>query len=202
MAHSNLSNSSIIGILLAGGFSRRFGAQNKLLQPLPNGHSVALSAAQALISALPNSVAVIRATESTLANQLRALGFKVVECETQHQQMSDSLKLGMVSAQAEFPQLTGLVIALADMPYIQAETIAHVAQQLTQARLVQPMYQGQPGHPVGFASDLIAELQLVEGDQGARAVLRAHQAEVLRFECQDAGILSDIDTPADLARTY
>lgn len=199
MAHSSLSNSSIIGILLAGGFSRRFGPQNKLLQPLPNGQSVAMNAAQALISALPNSVAVIRATESALADALTALGFKVVTCEEQHQQMSDSLKLGIESAQAAFPALTGMVIALADMPFIHTETIQQVAQRLAHALIVQPEYQGQPGHPVGFKCELIPQLMLVEGDQGARAVMRAHHADVLRFECHDAGILRDIDTPADLA---
>jgi len=198
MAQTPLSTSSIIGILLAGGFSRRFGPQNKLLQPLPNGQSVALSAAQALIGALPNSVAVIRTTESTLADALTALGFKVVTCEEQHQQMSDSLKLGIVSAQAAFPALTGMVIALADMPFIHTETIQQVAQQLAQAPIVQPEYQGQPGHPVGFRRELMPALLTVTGDEGARAVLRAHQAEVLRFECHDAGILRDIDTPADL----
>lgn len=189
----------VVGLLLAGGFSRRFGAQNKLLQPLADGQLMALSAAQALIQALPNSIAVIRAYESPLTGQLMSLGFKVVTCEEQHQQMADSLTLGVVTAQTHFPHLFGLVIALADMPYIQAATITRVAQQLTQARLVQPMFQGQPGHPVGFTSDLIPELLLVEGDQGAREVLRAHQAEILRFECQDTGILKDIDTPADLA---
>ena len=188
----------VVGLLLAGGFSRRFGAQNKLLQPLADGQLMALRAAQALIQALPNSIAVIRGYASPLAGQLMSLGFKVVACEEQHQQMADSLKLGVVTAQTHFPHLSGLVIALADMPYIQTATITRVAQQLTQAGLVQPMHQGQPGHPVGFASDLIPELLLVEGDQGARAVLRAHQAEILRFECQDAGILKDIDTPADL----
>lgn len=188
----------VVGLLLAGGFSRRFGPQNKLLQPLADGQLVALSAAQVLIQALPHSIAVIRASESSLASQLMSLGFKIATCEAQHQQMSDSLKLGIVTAQSCFPQLLGLVIALADMPYLQATTIKRVAQRLTQANIVQPMYQGQPGHPVGFGLDLIPELLLVEGDQGARAVLRTHQAEILRFECQDAGILKDIDTPADL----
>lgn len=188
----------VVGLLLAGGFSRRFGPQNKLLQPLADGQLVALSAAQTLIQALPHSIAVIRGSESSLTSHLASLGFKIVACEAQHQQMSDSLKLGIVTAQSCFPQMSGLVIALADMPYLQATTIERVAQQLTQTNIVQPMYQGQPGHPVGFGHDLIPELLLVEGDQGARDVLRTHQAEILRFECQDPGVLKDIDTPADL----
>lgn len=214
MIHPRPTQAPIVGILLAGGFSRRFGQQNKLLHALPDGQLIALSAAQALIKALPASVAVIRRTESALATELRELGFVVVQCEDKHQQMSDSLKLGVLAAQSAFPHLAGLVIALADMPFIQAETIKQVAAQLAQAsivqtsvdratmaqaKIVQPVWHGQPGHPVGFSSALIAELLTVEGDQGARAVIHAHQAEVLRWACEDAGILRDIDTPADLA---
>lgn len=199
MVHPLPTQPPIVGILLAGGFSRRFGSQNKLLQSLPNGQLIALSAAQALIAALPASVAVIRKTESALAATMADLGFVVVECEDRHQQMSDSLKLGILTAQSAFPHLAGVVIALADMPFIQAETIKQVAAQLAQASIVQPVWQGQPGHPVGFSSALISELLTVEGDQGARTVIRAHQAEVLRWACEDAGILRDIDTPADLA---
>lgn len=194
----DLTQHAVVGLLLAAGFSRRFGQQNKLLHPLADGQQVALSAANALIQALPNSVAVIRDHSSALVHPLKSLGFKLAYCETQHKHMSDSLKLGIATAQSEFPQMSGVVIALADMPYIQATTIERVAQHLGQARIVQPMLHGQPGHPVGFARDLMPELRFIEGDQGARAVLHAHSAEIYRFECEDAGILKDIDTPADL----
>lgn len=198
MTPPDLTQQPVVGILLAAGFSRRFGQHNKLLHPLSDGQQVALSAANALIQALPNSIAVIRDRASALVHPLKSLGFKLAYCETQHQHMSDSLKLGIVTAESEFPQMSGLVIALADMPYIKATTIARVAQHLAHTPIVQPIFHNQPGHPVGFASDLMHELRLIEGDQGARSVLQAHSAEIFRFECEDAGILKDIDTPADL----
>lgn len=194
----NHSQTTIVGLLLAGGFSRRFGPQNKLLQPLHNGQPIALAAAKALISALPKSVAVLRLPTTDLTEPMQALGFKVVQCQTQHQEMSDSLKLGIDLAIHAFPDLTGLVIALADMPLIQPATIQQVAQRLTPTNIVQPHYAGNPGHPVGFGCDWITALRQVEGDQGARNILRANQALIVRFDCPDAGILQDIDTPADL----
>jgi molybdenum cofactor cytidylyltransferase len=51
---------------------------------------------------------------------------------------------------------------------------------------------------VGFSRALVPALQQVEGDQGARAVLRAHQASLWQIPCEDIGIFQDIDTPADL----
>jgi molybdenum cofactor cytidylyltransferase len=199
MAHSTpISTASIAGILLAGGFSRRFGPQNKLTQRLPDGEMLGLRAAKTLVAALPGAIAVVREGEPAFTEGLIALGYRVVFCQTSHALMADSLKLGILSAQSDFPHLKGVVIALADMPYIQAQTIRQVASGLARATIVQPVIQGQPGHPVAFATSLMPELLAIEGDQGAREVLRAHAADILRLDCQDTGILKDIDTPADL----
>lgn len=192
------SDAPLVGLLLAAGFSRRFGVQNKLLQPLPNGECMAVVAARSLITALPHSVAVIRANVPELSAALKALGLIVVECGEQEQVMADSLKLGLNTVLTAFPQCAGVVIALADMPFIQPQTIQHVANALAQHPLVQPVMAGKPGHPVGFSRALIPELLRMEGDQGAREVVRAHQAQSIHIACEDPGIFRDIDTPADL----
>jgi molybdenum cofactor cytidylyltransferase len=38
----------------------------------------------------------------------------------------------------------------------------------------------------------------LRGDHGARPILERHRAEIELLECDDPGILVDIDTPADL----
>jgi molybdenum cofactor cytidylyltransferase len=38
----------------------------------------------------------------------------------------------------------------------------------------------------------------ITGDEGARAVIQRHANEVRLVDCEDPGILSDIDTQADL----
>ncbi|MGP1716530.1 MAG: nucleotidyltransferase family protein [Methylophilus sp.] len=190
--------SLIVGILLAGGFSRRFGQQDKLLHPLAHGLSVAETAARAFIDALPNAVSVVRQENTVLQQALVTQGYRVTPCEAKATEMADSLKLGVRAAQAAFPDATGFVIALADMPFIQPVTIRKVADQLKFSAIVQPTCNGQRGHPVGFASRFAQALLAVSGDQGAREVLRAHQHEVCLLACDDEGILQDIDTPADL----
>lgn len=66
----------MIGILLAAGFSRRFGIADKLLQILPDGRPMAVAAAENLIKAIPLTIAVLRPDNKGLAELLENTGLK------------------------------------------------------------------------------------------------------------------------------
>lgn len=189
----------MVGILLAAGFSRRFGAADKLLQLLPDGRPMALAAAESLIDAIPTSVAVIRPGNNELADLLEDAGLSVLFCSEQDQGMADSLVAAIrYSANFETAE-NAFVIALADMPYIQSDTISVIAARLNAgASIIIPTFNGQRGHPVGFAAKFRSELENLCGDEGARSIIKQHADEVELIPCNDAGILVDIDTAADL----
>ncbi len=190
----------MIGILLAAGFSRRFGETDKLLQALPDGRPLALAAAQNMISAMPLTIAVLRPDNETLAGLLAAAGLKIVFCDGQNTEMADSLSTAMRYVLQFEESGDGFVIALADMPFIQTHTITAVADAIKAgASIAAPVYLGQRGHPVGFAARHCHALAQLTGDEGARAILKRHPEEIRLIACNDAGILADIDTPADLA---
>ena len=189
----------MIGILLAAGFSRRFGAEDKLLHALPDSTPIALAAAQHLIAAMPVSIAVVRPENVLLAGLLRGAGLHIVFCAEDKPLMADSLAAA-IRYSAKFAQADhGVVIALADMPYIKPATISAVAQEIMQgAAIAMPTFNGQRGHPVGFSAEFRHALTQVTGDEGARAIVKQHAQRVKLISCDDAGILADIDTPADL----
>lgn len=190
----------MIGILLAAGLSRRFGKTNKLLHLLPNGASIGVTSAINLIDVLPVSIAVVQPDSQKLAAQLELAGLQVVTCMNE-QGMAYSLAAATKYA-AKLPESSGgFIIALADMPFIRPASIEMVAKKLSQENhsIVLPTYQGSRGHPVGFAAKFRSELEKLQGDEGARSVVKSHQDEVHAFECDDPGILMDIDTQADLA---
>ena len=190
----------MIGILLAAGFSRRFGASNKLLQVLPDGGLIALVAAKSLIEAIPLSIAVVRPENKALADLLQDAGLKVFFCAEQDTEMADSLSAAIKFSASFSESSDGVIIALADMPYISSQTISAVASKLIEgASIVIPTYQGKRGHPVGFSAKFRGELESLNGDEGARAILKRYPEEIFFLECDDSGILIDIDTPADLA---
>jgi molybdenum cofactor cytidylyltransferase len=190
----------VVGILLAAGHSRRFGAQNKLMQKLPDSRMLALASAQNLLAALPQSIAVVRSQHAELQSALTAVGMQLVVCGEHEQEMGDSLAAGIRHANKLYPQSSGFVIALGDMPYIQPQTIVEIANFIMAGRgIVMPSHQGMRGNPVGFAARFSADLLALNGDQGARILFERYPAEVERFECNDPGILLDIDTPKDLS---
>ena len=188
-----------VGILLAAGFSRRFGAEDKLMQLLPDGRPLALAAAQNLLAALPRTIAVVRPEATVLASLLTKAGAEVVTCAAHEVEMADSLAAGVGYAASHAEAGGGYVIALADMPFIQPQTIAAVAAALVNGAVIAaPAYRQQRGHPVGFAASLGAELERLRGDEGARSVLQRHRQQIQVLEVGDAGVLTDIDTPHDL----
>jgi len=113
--------------------------------------------------------------------------------------MADSLSAAIKFSAAFSESSDGFVIALADMPYIDSKTTAAIASKLSEgASIVVPTYQGKRGHPVGFSAKFRAELESLHGDEGARSILKRYPEEIIFLECDDSGILADIDTPADL----
>ncbi len=95
----------------------------------------------------------------------------------------------------------GWVIALADMPFVQAESIAAIVQALNNgAGIAVPTYQGRRGNPVGFSRQYLPQLLALTGDQGARSLFKIFP--VTEVAVNDAGILRDIDVPDDLALSF
>ncbi len=189
----------MIGILLAAGFSRRFGASNKLLHALPDGRPMALASAMRLIEAIPLSIAIVRPENRKLADLLQDAGLKVLFCSEQETEMADSLSAAVKFSAAFSESNDGFIVALADMPYIDSQTTAAIAFKLNEgASIVVPTFQGKRGHPVGFSAKFRGELESLHGDEGARSILMRYPEEIIFLECNDSAILADIDTPSDL----
>lgn len=186
----------IVGILLAAGRGTRFdpsGVHSKLMQPLPGGELVAVAAATNFLAALPVVLAVVRAGDP-LGPVLAGLGCRVVECRTADRGLSASLAEGLTATR----EASGWIVALADMPRVAPDTIARLAAALqTGADIAAPLWQGRRGNPVGFGRRHLPALLRLEGDRGARDLLKAFPA--VEVAVDDPGVCLDIDLPSDLA---
>ena len=92
------------------------------------------------------------------------------------------------------------LIALADMPFVRPTSIAALRDALAGgARIAAPYFRTRRGHPVGISGEFQNELEALGGDEGARKVLAAHDADVVKVPVGDPGVIRDIDQPGDLA---
>ena len=91
-----------------------------------------------------------------------------------------------------------------DMPLVQVKTLRTIAELMHNHAAaydaVQPVWQGQPGHPVAFSSRCAPQLLGLQGDWGARAILQQlyAQAKVHTLAVEDEGVVRDVDTLNDL----
>lgn len=183
-----------VAILLAAGAGSRFGG-GKLLHPLEDGVAIAAHAVRHLLAAGLAVTAVVRPGDFPLYEMLEQEGCMVTVCPDAARGMGVSLAHGVAATK----DAGGWIVALADMPRIRPETIARVAQALAAgAEIAAPEYQGERGHPVGFGKRFRHDLQALIGDSGARPVVQRNQALVQLIECDDPGVLLDIDRRGDL----
>lgn len=187
---------AIAVILLAAGAGTRFGGE-KLLHPLDDGVAIAAHAARNLLAATPDVIAVVRWGDFPLYDMLEQEGCQVTMFQGAERGMGASLAHGVAQARGA----DGWVVALADMPRIRPGTVKSVISALQQGALIAaPVHKGQRGHPVGLGAALREELLALDGDQGARAVVERHRDSVQLIECDDPGILFDVDRKSDIAR--
>ena len=185
----------ISAILLAAGSGSRFGG-GKLLAQMPDGTSIGVASWRNLAAAISRCIVVVRADDSALRDMFEAEGAEVVECSDAHLGMSRSLIAGIRATS----ETDGWLIALGDMPYISPRTISAVSDAIASKALIAlPTYHGSRGHPVGLSARLHDELLAVQGDEGAREVVKLHADDCQLIACDDdPGILRDIDTRADI----
>ena len=113
-----------------------------------------------------------------------------------HEGMGDSI----AAAVRATPDASGWLVLPGDLPLVRPETLQAVAAALATHIIAVPHYQGQRGHPVGFAASCREALLMLEGPQGAALVVRAQPDDaVANLELDDPGIVADIDTLQDLA---
>ena len=173
-----------IVIVLAAGRGERFRASG--------GHTDKL-----------NSLLAGRRVRDHVLEAVRASGlpWHVVErADTAHLAlpgMGDSIACGVRAT----PDAAGWLILPADLPLVEAATLRAVATCLQQGpdkEVVVPHYQGERGHPVGFAAGCGPELMALTGDEGARKVMQSHAP--LALAVQDPGCVLDVDTVERLAQ--
>lgn len=140
-------------------------------------------------------IAVVRPEDEEIKALLQTLEIETVTCEQSHLGIGHSIACGVAKA----PQASAWLIALADMPYIESDTLHTLANLIrTDVGITAPIYEKQRGHPVGFNNKYFDELVQLVGDQGTKTIIEANAKAFKGFVCRDSGVVRDIDFPEDV----
>ena len=180
-------------VLAAGKGSRFKGSAHKLEQALGDLSVLGRTLRNAVESHLPLVVVTTQALAAAAARIVAARDVVVVPQALSALGMGHSIAAG-IAARADAP---GWLLLPGDMPMVRPATLLAVAAALEQHPVAYAQYQGRRGHPVGFAAELYSELMLLSGDEGARRIVARYPA--IGVDVEDAGVLLDLDTEADLA---
>ena len=182
-------------LVLAAGLARRFGS-DKRLATLADGRRVIDAHLDQISSCGLPLLVGIRDGDTELAAVLGQRSIPFHHCAHADEGMGATL----AEAVAQLNAFDGVLISLADMPWIKPTTYSAVACALTTATICVPYHAKLPGHPVGFGKDFFGELAALAGGSGARSLLTRHPDAVRELHVDDAGIHHDVDTPLDLRR--
>lgn len=181
-------------VLAAGRGSRYAGDTHKLAARLDGRAVLACTLDHAIGSGLP-VVVVTTAALLPLACESVAARDVVVLPEADAGPdlgMGSSIAAGVEAR----PDAAGWLVLPGDMPLVQPQTLRAVARELDDHAIAYAQHLGRRGHPVGFAAELYSDLVRLQGDEGARRLVARYPARAV--DCDDPGILIDIDTALDL----
>lgn len=197
----------IAGIVLAAGRATRFGGApgaTKLTATDGGQPLVRRAASAALAAGLSPIVVVTGHARAAVVEALAGLtGDEHTIVEAFNARYADglagSLRAGL---DATPPDVAGAVVLLGDMPRVTPALIAALAAAFAarpDAHAAAPARDGRRGNPVLLGRALFDAARRLEGDVGARALLRSPGVRVADVACADDGAFLDIDTRAALA---
>lgn len=189
----------VAAIVLAAGRSSRMGEQHKLLAQI-GGTSLVLRVVDAVLTSnFVSTSVVVGHRAQDLENALRGKDVAIVSSPHYERGLAESLKAGLSSLPID---IDGVMILLADMPFVTGEHISALVEEFNRARgikVVVPVWQGRRGNPVIWPARYIPKMMTLRGDEGARSTLQAcAESDVVRVTMPSDAVVIDVDTPAQL----
>ena len=188
-------------LVLAAGSSRRAGDVNKLLHPIAGEPMVRRVVREVIASGVDETVVVTGHEARAVEDALAGLDVRHRHHPGHAAGMGSSLARGLGALLGN----EAVLVCLGDMPYVTAAQIDRLidawraAHDAGERRLVVvPTSEGRRGNPVLIGRVFFDLLLALDGDRGARDLIRAHPDAVREVELGDDAILIDHDTPEEL----
>jgi molybdenum cofactor cytidylyltransferase len=183
-------------IVLAAGGSTKLGHPKQLVQY--EGRSLVRRSVEIALAVDAASVIVVLGSNAqAIATEINDLPIEIVGNDAWSAGISSSLKAGLTKLVEFCPATEATLIMLSDQPFITEKTIRSLVDTYCSSDrpIVAAEYDGVLGVPALFDRSIFDELMSLEGDAGARVVIRRDPNRVAAVPTPEAAF--DVDTPSD-----
>ncbi|NVO00501.1 MAG: NTP transferase domain-containing protein [Geobacteraceae bacterium] len=185
----------LTAIILAAGYSSRMGAFKPLLSF--GGTTVLERSIELFRSAgIIDIRVVIGHRGNDLLPLLKRLNVQPLLNDHYREGMFTSVLTAAVSLT---PENGAFFLLPVDIPLVKRETVELLARSFEKSGkgILYPTCRGDRGHPPLIATTYREEIMAWDGYGGLKSLLMRHEADAAVIECEDEGILLDMDTPED-----
>ena len=187
---------AISAIVLAAGNSTRFGPDNKLSASI-SSRTILTQSCEVLLQSSIDDIIVVLGIDVDHASVLPSDLRSVI-----NNNPSEGIASSIIAGVKACPEnCDGIMIYLADMPFIHPDTIDKLITAFHRSngeKIIIPQFFNQRGHPVIFPINFKSKLMQLTGDTGARKIIEAHKKDCAFVTVNDEGVIRDIDTQEEL----
>src|SRR2546425_2245543 len=192
---------ALAGVVLAAGASERMGRPKALLDFRGRPFAVRLLEALEALD-LKSRVGVLGPDAERVRPSLATHECFIVESPDLAGEAIGSLRAARAALEPIRP--SGIVAWPVDLPHVRVATLERLleAHRRSRAPAVVPSFAERRGHPVIWDQALFSELatSAAATRHGARAVLAAHERDLVTVAVDDPAVIDDLNTPEDYER--
>lgn len=190
---------NVDAILLASGFSHRFGTENKLTYPFLNiplaEHTLKLVCSLNYY----NHIYIITAQQE-VANLAKKYPVTIIYNTSPHLGQRQSIQLGVSQSTASYYHFFPC-----DQPLLTTQIIQNILNVRLPNKIVQPLVNNTPKSPVLFSNFYKKDFLNLTNNQTGRTIIKKYQKNVITVPFNTSLFFQDIDTKdtlLQLEKTY
>ena len=188
-------------LVLAAGFSRRFG-RDKRIESFSGNEPMLLHTIENLVLHFEEIIVVLRGNDQIIAdlvlNRFQTSRIIMHHAKNSIEGIGTSLasSIEIVSKR----KWDSVFVFLGDMPYVKQETISELktVASTNPFDIIVPKFGTETGHPVCFPIHFYNEIGSLSGDVGAKKIIHSNLECVTFVKTFDRGVTLDVDKPIDI----
>lgn len=182
-------------IILAAGSSSRLGQPKQLL--IHKGKTLLQHVYDEALKTNISTIIIVCGSNAQLITENLNHKAIVIKNEGWHNGIASSISAGVSKLLKLNPQTEKFILSVCDQPFINAKLFENLIKEHTKTGkgIIASVYAGTLGTPVLFHEKYVNELMALQGNEGAKKLLKIYQYDLASISFENGEI--DIDTTDD-----